>query len=271
MDYVPLAVAREKGFFEKHNVHVDIQKFYSANDRDAAFQSGNIDGTVIDYTGAILQKAGGVDLKITSACNATFCLLTTQADIHQISDLQHKKIGVSRNTVIDFCVEMALQSVQLSATDIEKQEINKIPIRFEMMLKGQSDATVLPDPFITIAASKGAKSIVSMEDLGYAVTGIMFQSKAINQKTNEINAFYQAYNEAVEYICSHTVEDIQTILVDEIGFPETLLQSVKLPSYTPAKMPEDNDIQVVIYWLKEKKLIPDDFIAGDVLDNRFIQ
>ncbi len=57
MDYLPLAVAEREGYFKQEGIDVKIEKFYSANERDAAFQSGNIDGTVIDYTGAILQKA----------------------------------------------------------------------------------------------------------------------------------------------------------------------------------------------------------------------
>ena len=270
MDYLPIAIAHEQGIFDKYQVKVDIQKFYSANDRDAAFQTGNIDGTVIDYTGAIIQKAGGVDLKITSACNSTFCLMTgSQSGIQQIADLKSKQVAVSRNTVIDFCVEMALQSAQLSPADIEKQEINKIPIRLEMMMKGQSDATALPDPFISIAIDKGAQSIVCMEDLGYVVTGIMFKTEIINSKSSEIEAFYQAYNEAVQYIHAHSIEDIQTILVKEIGFPEVLVHSVKLPTYTLAQIPQNKDIQVVTDWLKGKGLIPVDFSTDDILESRF--
>jgi len=272
MDYLPIAIAYEQGLFDKYQVKVDIQKFYSANNRDIAFQTGNIDGTVIDYTGAIIQKAGGVDLKITSACNSTFCLMTgAQSGIRQITDLKGKQIAVSRNTVIDFCIEMALQSAQLSPSDIEKQEINKIPIRLEMMMKGQSDATALPDPFISIATDKGAQSIICMEDLGYVVTGIMFKTEVINNKSSEIEAFYQAYNEAVLYIQTHSIEDIQTILVKEIGFPEALARSAKLPTYTLAQTPQEKDIQAVTDWLKGKGLIPADFSTDDILEDRFIQ
>jgi NitT/TauT family transport system substrate-binding protein len=244
MDYVPLAVAQEQGLFDKHGVQVNIVKFYSANERDAAFQSGNVDGTIIDYTGAILQKAGGVDLKVTSACNGTFCLVTgANSDAHQLSDLKNKKISVSRNTVIDFCVEKALQSVRISPDSIEKQEINKIPIRFEMMMNGQSDATALPDPFLTIARSKGARSIICMDELDFAVTGILFKNQVIQQKEKEIKAFYQAYNEAGEYLHTHSVESMKSILTKEIGFPESLIGSVILPHYTPAKMPDRKDIE----------------------------
>ncbi|GHT42391.1 thiamine biosynthesis protein [Bacteroidia bacterium] len=269
---MPLAVAQELSFFAEQGVEVNIIKFYSANERDAAFQSGNIDGTVIDYTGAILQKAGGVDLKITSACNATFCLMTRgESDIHQIADLKNKKIGVSRNTVIDFCIEMALQSAQISPDAIEKQEINKIPLRFEMMMNGQSDATALPDPFITMATAKGARPIVCMDELGFAVTGIMFKTEAINRKQEEIKAFYRAYNEAVEYIKTHTPKDIQTILMTDIGFPEALIEAVRLPDYTIAQMPKEKDIQKVSEWLQGKGLIPANFSTSDLCDDQFVQ
>ncbi len=271
MDFVPLAVAREMGLFDKYRVKVDIQKFYSANDRDAAFQSGNIDGTVIDYTGAVLQRAGGVDLKITSACNATFCIMTgPQSQIQQLTDLKNKKMAVSRNTVIDFCTEMALQSVQLQASDIEKQEVNKIPIRLEMLMSGQTDATALPDPFITIAASKGARSIACMQKLDYVVTGFVFKTSVIEGKSDALKAFYQAYNEAVSYIREHTVEDLKSILVQDIGFPEALAGSVRLPDYTFARMPREKDIQATINWLKQKELVPSGFSADGLLENRFI-
>jgi NitT/TauT family transport system substrate-binding protein len=271
MDYVPIAVAREQGFFDQQGVQVEIRKFYSANDRDAAFQSGHIDGTVIDYTGAILQKAGGIDLKLTSACNATFCLMTTRDDIRRIEDLRNRKIGVSRNTVIDFCIELALQFAQIPVAAVEKQEINKIPIRFEMMMRGQSDATALPDPFITLAAAKGARSIVSMEQLGYAVTGIVFHTRSIDRKTPQLEAFYRAYNEAVAYIRSHSSEALQSVLVTDIGFPEALATTVHLPAYTPAEAPRDADLQAAAAWLKKKKLIPESFSLDELSDTRFIQ
>jgi NitT/TauT family transport system substrate-binding protein len=270
MDYVPLAVAREQGFFGKYGVMVDIQKFYSANDRDAAFQSGNLDGTVIDYTGAILQRAGGIDLRLTSACNATFCLVTARDNIRQTSDLAGRSIGVSHNTVIDFCVEMALESAGIPVSGIAKQEINKIPIRFEMMMRGQSDATALPDPFLTMAVSKGARPLVCMDDLGYAVTGIMFHARAIEQKEKAIFSFYKAYNEAVDYIRAHSAEDLRAVLVDDIGFPDALLSAVRLPDYTPAQAPRAADLQAATGWLQAKGLVSEQFSPQQLSDPRFI-
>ena len=101
--------------------------------------------------------------------------------------------------------------------------------------------------------------------------GIMFKTAAIEQKTAAIEAFYSAYNEAVDYIKSHPVEDIKTILTEDIGFPEPLVQSVRLPDYTHAGMPQEKDIHAVTVWLLGKKLIPDNFSGESVLNSQFIK
>ena len=115
MDYLPLAVAQENGFFEQEGVNVTIHKFYSANERDAAFQSGNLDGTILDYTGAAIQRAGGINLKMTSQCDGSFVLVAgKESGVVSIQDLKDKRLAVSRNTVIDFCTDLVLQQANIA-------------------------------------------------------------------------------------------------------------------------------------------------------------
>lgn len=271
MDFVPIAVAQKMGFLANHDVDVQIEKFYSANDRDAAFQSGNIDGTVIDYTGAILQNAGGIGIQLTSACNAPFGIVSTPKEkLESITSLKGKKIAVSRNTVIDFCIDMALKSESMADIDVEKVEINKIPLRFEMLMKGEISATALPDPFLSMARQQGCYFITDMQTIGYAVTGIAFSTESIENKASEIQSFYNAYNEAVDYIKTHPVDSIKDILIKDVGFSEELIPSVTLPAYTHAELPTDKDIQATIDWLKEKKLIPDHFDSSGIIQKNFI-
>ena len=116
------------GFFEAEGVSVTINKFYSANERDAAFQSGNLDGTILDYTGAAIQRAGGINLKVTSQCDGSFVLIASkESGVNSIHDLAGKSLAVSRNTIIDFCTDLVLQQANISLKDVEKVEINKIP------------------------------------------------------------------------------------------------------------------------------------------------
>ncbi|NLA63284.1 MAG: ABC transporter substrate-binding protein, partial [Bacteroidales bacterium] len=183
MDYFPIAVAKEKGFFEQEGVSVTINKFYSANERDAAFQSRNLDGTILDYTGAAIQRAGGIDLKLTSQCNGSFVLVAAkESEINSVYDLKGKRLAVSRNTVIDFCTDWVLQEANIALSDVNKVEINKIPLRLEMLRNGRIDATMLPDPFVTIALEGGNRKVIDIKDMDLRVTGIVFHDDVIAEK-----------------------------------------------------------------------------------------
>lgn len=268
MDYVPIAVAKELKLFEKHHVDVEVVKFFAANDRDAALRAGNIDGTIIDITGAIIQKNGGVPLKITSACEGDFCIITQpNSQIHSVSDLHLKKVAVSNLTVIDFCVDMAIKDQHV---EIVRQDVNKIPLRLEMILHGNSDATALPDPYLSIAMEKGAQKLICMSDLQLDVTAIVFLDKAIQEKQQPIQNFYHAYNQAVRFIQSHP-DQLGDILIKDVGFSESNLQFLQMPQYQEAHMLTDQNMQITENWLRQKGILKEDFHVQSLLDDQFVQ
>ena len=260
MDYLPLAVAKAYNYFDDAGVTVNLQKFYSANDRDAALQSKNLDGAILDYTGAAIQHAGGIELYLTSQCDGTFELMAGKDVLYEdAEDLKNKEYAVSRNTVVDFCTDLILKNSNISTGSISRSEINKIPLRLEMLRNGRIDMTVLPDPFATIAKADGAKSVASLEEMGHSVTGIVFTERALFRKIEAIQAFYEAYNRAIEDLQKKPIEEFKEILIEEIGFPEELIDQVKLPEYQKARQPKPDDLEVVGEWLKAKELIPADF------------
>lgn len=260
LDYLPLAVAQSNGYFTENGVEVTIQKFYSQNERDAALQSNNLNGTILDYTGGAIQNSGGIPLRFASQCDATFELIVgKESGINTISDLKGKKIAVSRNTVIDFCTDLAVGKAGLLLNEVEKPEINKIPLRLEMLRNAKIDASMLPDPFATIAKSEGNKSVISMADLNVRVTGIAFLQKTIDEKPEALKKFYRAYNRAIEDLKTKPIGDFQTVLTEEVGFPSNLVSEIKLPDYSPAQLPKEADLLLVEKWLKERNLVKPDF------------
>ena len=260
MDYLPLAVAQENGFFEQEGVNVTIHKFYSANERDAAFQSGNLDGTILDYTGAAIQRAGGINLKMTSQCDGSFVLVAgKESGVVSIQDLKDKRLAVSRNTVIDFCTDLVLQQANIAQDDVDKVEINKIPLRLEMLRNGKIDATMLPDPFATIALEGGNKNVIDINELDLRVTGIAFHDEVIAEKEEGLKSFYRAYNSAIALIKSQPLSAFESLLTTEIGFPAEFVGKVQLPHYAMAQLPQPKDLERVEQWLKAKNLVPSDF------------
>jgi NitT/TauT family transport system substrate-binding protein len=267
MDYLPLAVAVEKGYAAELGLELTIRKFYSAGERDAAFQSGVIDGTVIDYTGAILQSAGGIDLKLISACDAPFYIVAGKnSGITALSELKGKKIAVSQNTVIDYCVDRALAYAGLSPSDAEKAEVGRIPLRFELLQNGKIDATGLPEPFASKAENAGGIILTSNAELGFAITGIMFTGKAVKEKRKLIQLMYKAYDMGAEYIRTHGAEDIRDVLIKEMGFAEDDLKDVLIPVVSDAKRPSPKDLADVYEWLVSRGAVDGGFDPGVLLD-----
>lgn len=271
LDYLPYIIAQKMGYTDSLGLELEIVKFFSANDRDAAFRSGQLDGTVIDYTGAAIQHAAGLPLAIVVKHDGYFELMA-QPSYTEIADLKGRQVSVSRNTVIEYATDKMLEAGGLSVNEVEKPEINKIPLRMEMMVAQQIDASVFPDPFITISKSKGFTSLSSTQELGISVTGTIFTQKALNEKGESIRLLLQAYNLGVDYLLSHDRKEWAEVLVKDAGVPKELIEQVILPQYTHASLPSDKDIRATLEWLKDKNLVPQTYegeglVSGDYLPN----
>lgn len=271
MDYLPLAVALRENYFETLGLDLKIVKFYSANERDAAFQSGSVDGVVIDYTGAVLQKNGGVDLAITSRCDAPFYIVAGPGrDVVFFHEMEGYSVAVSQNTVIDYLMDMALKSEGVSPSAVKKVEINKIPVRFEMLMGGKIDLTGLPDPLATLAVAGGANIIGSNANLGLSITGIMFSSEAMAKKGKLIEKMYEGYNHGVDYLAEHGPRDVEDILVNDMGFKPEIIPQTALPRYERATVPPSEDIERVAGWLDERGLLKPGFDATGLINGNFL-
>ena len=56
VDYLPIAIASEHGFFDDS---VELVRFSSPMERDAALQTGSVDGSSTDYMSARLLQSKG--------------------------------------------------------------------------------------------------------------------------------------------------------------------------------------------------------------------
>ncbi|MDO5017555.1 MAG: MetQ/NlpA family ABC transporter substrate-binding protein [Porphyromonas sp.] len=271
LDYLPYVIAERMGYTDSIGLQLEIVKFFSANDRDAAFRSGQLDGTIIDYTGAAIQHAAGLPLAIVVKHDGYFEIMA-RPKITEMSQLRGRKVAVSRNTVIEYATDKMLEASGLEVSEIEKPEVNKIPLRMEMMLSDNIDASVFPDPFITISKQNGCNSLSSTRDLGLSLTGTMFTEKALTEKGESIKALLVAYNRGVDYIKSHTIEELREVLVKDAGVPQDLVQHIVLPNYVYAELPSEKEITETLEWLKHKNLVPvgysgEGLISGDYLPN----
>ncbi len=261
IDAFPLVVAKENGYFTNQNLDVEIVVFQSPVERDAALQSGQIDGTVTDIVSAALVQDGGTGIKIatvtsgvTSAEGPFAIMAAPNSGIHTISDLKGKSIGVSTNTVIEYVTEGLIVEGGLSADDVEMTMIAKIPLRMEMVLNGQIAAGTFPEPMITYLESKGAVRVADDTNTDLSQAILVMTDKAIQDKKDGLSRFFTAYAEAVQSI-NEQPENYRELFVKEVRVPDEVKTIIKVPTFSNPQNPTVEQVTNVLNWLSKKDLL----------------
>ncbi|MBP3690635.1 MAG: ABC transporter substrate-binding protein [Schwartzia sp.] len=270
-DSVPFIVAREKGYFAEEGVEVTLHPFKSAMDRDAALQSGQLDGAVSDLLAAAFAKAGGFDVRVTSSTDGAYQMIAGKGneakDVHSLAGAD---IAVSRNTIIEYVTDRILRENGMASDALQKVSIPQIPARLEMLQNGKLPAATLPEPMASIAVANGCKFLTGSGELGINPGVMLFSAKAAEEKKESLKAMYRAYNKAVEYLKKTPREEYIRMVVEKSGFPAAAKDALQLPDYRAVALPKESDVTEVMRWLKEKDLIKQEYtyqnlVVGDFL------
>lgn len=266
VDSVPIIIAEEKGYFAEEGLKVDIQKFKSAMDRDAALQSGNLDGAISDLLAVAFARAGGFDVKVTSYTDGTYKLIAGRdTDAVKPQDLAGRDVAVSKNTIIEYVNDCIMASQNMPEGSINKVVIPQIPTRLEMLQNGKLAAAILPEPMGSVAVANGCRFITDSEEMGVHPGVMMFTAGAVSDKKAEVQAFYRAYNKAVRYLNEHPQEEYMELVIEKSGFPAAAKTALKLPEYREAGLPTEKDVSECMSWMVQKELIKQNYTYGELV------
>ncbi|WP_232219623.1 ABC transporter substrate-binding protein [Carnobacterium pleistocenium] len=216
---IPIILAEENGYFEDENVAVDITPFSSPNDRNAAAQSGELDGMIADVMTALSFREGGIDLTITSDINEEFKLLSSpDSGITDIKQLDGKDVSLVPKFLLEYIMDEIAAKNEIG---YEVVSIPSIPARYEALLENQIDSVIFTEPQATALKVNGAHVLASSSEYGIKGGTILFSDESVAEKSTEIAAFYRAYDKAVEYMNTTDPVEYSTIL-DEYNFPKEM-------------------------------------------------
>ena len=266
IDSVPVIMAQEKGYFAEEGLKVNIQQFKSAMDRDAALQSGNLDGAISDMLAVAFAKSGGFDVKVTAFTNGSYKLIAGKdAEVNSVQDLICKDVAISKNTIIEYVTDQITAANNMPENSLNKVVIPQIPTRLEMLQNGKLAAATLPEPMGSIAIYNGCKYITGSDELGINPGVMMFTSKAVESKKAELQAFYRAYNKAVAYLNDTDKAQYMDIVIEKSGFPAAAKDALVLPKYRPAGLPKQQDVNDCLTWMNQKNLIKQNYTYDDIV------
>ena len=268
IDAVPLVIAEQNGYFEEQGVDLDLQIFKAANDRDAALQAGELDGVLCDETAISIYQNSDIDMKITGTTNGSWTLVAGKdSGITSLSDLKGKKVGISKNTMIEYLADDIALSNGLEVSDIEKVAIPAMPARLEALKNNQIDAAILPAPFNDTAVADGGVEITKIYNKDIMISVTAFLQEVIDKDANAIKGFYNAYNKAIEFINSNDISEYEDIIISTVGYSEDMRGNIVLPEFKTNYLPAEENVQNVLDWSKEKGLLTKDITAKDVMSD----
>ena len=257
-DSIPFIIAAEHGYFAEEGVEVELIPFKSAMERDAALQSGNLDGAVSDLLAVIFARSGGFSVHATSYTDGSYNLVAAEnSGIRFAADLRGKEIAISRNTIIEYVTDEILAVNNMEEQNVSKVVIPQIPVRLEMLQSGNLTAAVLPEPMASVATVSGCRNIIGSSDLEINPGVIVFADSVIRDKELSVRAMYRAYDKAVEYLNNTPRTDYIDLVMEKSGFPAPARDALELKPYRPAGLPTQKDVLEAVHWVKSKNLAGD--------------
>lgn len=266
---IPVIIAKEKGFFDKAGVKVEVVPFNSPNDRNVAVQAGKLDGTIADIMTSLTFHEAGVNMDITSDINEDFKLLTSpKSGIDSFDKLNNKDVSLVPNFVLEYIMDRMAEKNNI------KYKVTVIPsisARFEALLADKISGVMFSEPQASQLAGQGAKVLATSEQYGLKAGTIMFNEKTLKENAKEVKAFYAAYNEAVDYINKTEASEYAQVL-SKYSFPDTVVKFLKSGvKYRKAEKINEDSFKDVLKWTKVKGLVKKDYNFEDVSNFNFIQ
>jgi NitT/TauT family transport system substrate-binding protein len=267
---LPVMIAKDEGLFDREGIQVELVSFSNPQERDAAIQAGRLDGTISDLLAAAFLIAGGFDFKVTSLTDGRYGIIASpQSGVKSPGELRGKRIGLATNSIIQYTVDAQLGAAGVGMDEYTAVAVPRIPMRIQMALEGQIEAASVPEPLLTAAVAQGAVLVSTTETTGIDVAILLFTRQALDNRLEQIRAFYRAYHQAALRINADPGA-YRDYVVEKADFPEAVKDIYRFITYRKPVLPDVTQVEQVLDWLRARELLDANLKAGDMLDNRAI-
>ncbi|MDR1309830.1 MAG: ABC transporter substrate-binding protein [Deltaproteobacteria bacterium] len=239
-DSVALHVAQRQGYFRARGLEVELIPFQSAMEKDAAALAGSIDGHFCEIGSVIVQRSLGLPFQVVAASSHTdkarrnFGLVTRPgSQAKTLDDLRGASLAIARFYIVDFLTDAFLLSRNLPLDFFDRRDIKKIPVRYQMLVSGQIEAALFPEPLLSMAEREGGT--VVMDD-----TGLDMPLAVIALRTTlgaeAIEATREALAQAVAWI-NQNPQPARDLMAELRLIPPALGRDIVLPEFNPRLIP----------------------------------
>ncbi|HEX6356266.1 ABC transporter substrate-binding protein [Actinophytocola sp.] len=246
LDVAPIYLGKEKGFFAKRNIDVELKQAEGGAAIVPAVANNEYQFGFSNVVSLLLAHSQTLPIKVVSnGCNSTgvdgedFAGLYVRADspIKSPKDLEGKKVAA--NTLENIVDTSVRQSIREDGGDPSKVEFTALPFPEQpaALANGQVDAVFVVEPFQQAVLAEGARKIASSyvdvaPDLAVAL--YFTSTQLIEQNPDLVKRFTEAMQESLSYADSHP-DEARQIIGTYTQIDPAVIAKVTLPKW-PAEI-----------------------------------
>ncbi len=268
---LPLFVALDQGYFEKHGITVKAIEATSPNDIVTGLVAGKVDfAAVLAYSiifPAAIRYPG--QFKLFSSSEETIDHFTSSiivkkdSPIKTYQDLRGKRIGVYTGLVQINFLKAILAGMGIAPDEVDIIEISP-RLQIQGLISDQYDALSSTEPTVNIAQIQGLARAVERNPrtrfimCPFPSTAACLSTRLLEENPEAANGVVEALNMAIDFINSHP-EQAKRSLPKYTPIPkqdeEKVLADLKLFKY--CKLGEENRLNVQRFadFLFEKRIL----------------
>lgn len=268
-DSLILYAAKEDGVFSAHGLDVEVVPFQSALELGAALRAGSLNGLFGDIVNILMQNENGVPLMVISTTShsspeARFfgLAVSPRSKVQTLEELKGKPCAIGRATIVELVLDELLAK-EGAAGSLEKRDIRQIPVRLQMLLAGQMESALLPEPLLSLVEGQGARVLLDDRklDMPLAVIALRKPDNGVDASfTDRVKRFRAALAEEAARINADPEKYKAMMMKFRLLSPQaaphyTMLRFV---SGTPLTLPTEEDLQHRAVWMKAGRLLKKD-------------
>ncbi len=261
LDVLPFFIAEEAGYFEEEGIHAVGLPVNSALEADQLVQAGEADA-VMNFIGtvALFNRQADTMRVVAIARSAEdgpmFRILAGPgSDLSAPADLAGVPVALGENTLVDYIHYRLLGEAGLTDDEIVLQGVPSVPERFQLMMSGQVEAAVLPDPLAQAGIENGATLVVEDADYPqYSVSTLNFLTSTLDENPEAVRAFLRAWFRAVDDLNANP-DAYRALFLAKTNVPETVQDTYVIPPFTGPAVPTEEQVADMMDWLVFKGLI----------------
>lgn len=267
-DILPFWVAQSEGRFEAEGIEAEVVSFQSATELIAGISSGNVQMAMTDVMVAASVFAGGTDLSLSwvtlgaTAAQGRFGIQTgPDSGITSLSQLAGVPVGVGTNTILEYVMDVLMERAGLSNEQIVTSELQKLPVRFQVMMSGEVKAAALPASLLALGEASGAITLAddtAGENISQSVMAVR-NDWLSDEGAQAIETFKRIWDGCVRDINADP-EKYRELLVKNANLSDAVAATYPISEYPLCQFPTNDMVDPVMQWMEGKGYLTKDLV-----------